>query len=83
MTPGRTLPMPSSRPARPLIALTLPKFYVEGKFTLPADPVPWAGVVLMVLAAVMLLEAIRVIASLGGPSEPQPEFAGKPAVAGS
>lgn len=62
-----------------LIALTAPKFYVDGKFTLPADPVPWAGVVLMVLALVMLFEAVRVILSLGGPSQPEPEFAGKPA----
>jgi carbon starvation protein len=64
-----------------LIALTWPKFYVDGKLTLPADPVPWAGVVLIVLAAIMLFEAIRVILSLGGPSQPQPEFAGKPATA--
>ena len=52
--------------------------YVEGKFTLPTDPVPWAGVVLMVLAVIMLFEAIRVIATLGG-SPPQPEFEWKPA----
>src|SRR5690606_5785561 len=40
-----------------LIELTVPRFYVDGKFTLPADPVPWAGVVLMVLAVIMLFEA--------------------------
>lgn len=61
-----------------LIVLTWPKFYVDGKFTLPTDPVPWAGAVLMVLAVIMLLEAIRVIATLGG-SPPSPEFEVKPA----
>jgi carbon starvation protein len=66
-----------------LIALTVPQFFANGKFTVPTDPVPWAGVVLMVLALVMLAEAIRVLTTLSGPSEPQPEFVGKPAVAGS
>jgi carbon starvation protein len=61
-----------------LVALTLPKFYADGKFTLPADPVPWAGIVLMILAIIMLGEAIRVIATLGGPPT-RPEFVGKPA----
>ena len=64
-----------------LIALTWPKFYDKGEWKLPLDPVPWAGVVLMVLALVMLFEAVRVILSLGGPSQPEPEFAGKPAPA--
>jgi carbon starvation protein len=57
-----------------LIVLTWPKFMVEGKLTMPADPVPWAGLVLMILAAVMLVEAVRVVMSLGGPpSQPKLE----------
>lgn len=62
-----------------LMALTIPRFYGDGKFTLPADPVPWAGVVLMVLAIIMLGEAVRVIATLGGPRTPHAEFEAKPA----
>jgi carbon starvation protein len=45
-----------------LAAMTLPKFRGADGFRLPADPVAWAGVVLLALAAVMLVEAIRVIA---------------------
>ncbi|MFM7414138.1 MAG: hypothetical protein ACKO6E_13165, partial [Planctomycetota bacterium] len=45
-----------------LVSMTLPKFRDDGAWTLPADPVPWAGVVLLVLAAVMLVEAVRAIA---------------------
>ncbi|WP_254513701.1 carbon starvation CstA family protein [Anatilimnocola floriformis] len=55
-----------------LTALTWPSFFKDGKFTVPADPVPWAGVVLMVLAIIMLGEAIRVIATIGSPpSQPK------------
>ena len=50
-----------------LVAMTLPKFRTATGFTLPTDPVPWAGVVLLALAAVMLVEAIRVIALPQGP----------------
>ena len=32
-----------------------------GQFSAPTDPVPWAGVVLIVLAALMLVEAVRAI----------------------
>ena len=48
-----------------LAEMTLPRFYnaTTGQFSAPADPVPWAGVVLIALAAVMLVEAIRAIAS--------------------
>lgn len=60
-----------------LLSLTIPRFYVDGKWSMPADPVPWAGVVLMVLALIMLGEAIRVIATLGGPPAPKMEM--KPA----
>jgi len=44
-----------------LVSLTLPKFRTGNGWTIPADPVPWAGVVLLVLAGVMLVEAIRAI----------------------
>ena len=51
-----------------LVSMTLPKFRTDAGFTLPADPVPWAGLVLLVLAAVMLLEAIRaILGDRGGP----------------
>lgn len=45
-----------------LVSMTLPKFFDSaGGFVAPRDPVPWVGLVLMGLAAVMLVEAIRVI----------------------
>jgi carbon starvation protein len=44
-----------------LTAMTLPRFRGPQGWTLPADPVPWAGVVLLGLAAVMLVEGIRAI----------------------
>ncbi|NCY03801.1 MAG: carbon starvation protein A, partial [Planctomycetia bacterium] len=50
-----------------LAGMTLPKFSTPSGFALPADPVPWAGVVLLALAAVMLVEAVRVIAVPQGP----------------
>jgi carbon starvation protein len=53
-----------------LASMTLPKFRSAAGFALPADPVPWAGLVLLVLAAVMLVEAIRVIALPQGPGGP-------------
>jgi carbon starvation protein len=57
-----------------LIGLTLPKFYANGQMHVPHDPVPWAGIVLLALAALMFAEAVRIILSLGnGPIEPQPE----------
>jgi hypothetical protein len=61
-----------------LTKMTLPKFYdaVSGQFLAPADPVPWAGIVLIALAALMLVEAILALAS--GPSQPTPL---KPALA--
>jgi hypothetical protein len=45
-----------------LAGITLPRFRSEQGFTLPADPVPWVGLVLLVLAAVMLVEAVRALA---------------------
>jgi carbon starvation protein len=61
-----------------LVAMTLPRFYngTTGQFSAPRDPVPWAGVLLIVLAALMLVEAVRAI--LAGKSPP-PAF--KPALA--
>jgi carbon starvation protein len=52
-----------------LAEMTLPKFFdaATGKFTAPADPVPWAGGVLIALAAVMLVEGIRAIAGSSAP----------------
>jgi carbon starvation protein len=51
-----------------LASMTIPRFRGTDGFVLPADPVPWAGLVLLALAAVMLVEAIRVIAMPQGPS---------------
>jgi hypothetical protein len=53
-----------------LASMTLPKFRTANGFALPADPVPWAGLVLLSLAAVMLVEAIRVLATPQGPLQP-------------
>ena len=50
-----------------LASMTLPKFRNANGFSLPTDPVPWAGLVLLSLAAVMLVEAIRVLATPQGP----------------
>jgi len=50
-----------------LASMTLPRFRAGGGFTLPADPVPWAGLVLLTLALVMLVEAFRAIAPGAGP----------------
>ena len=60
-----------------LAAMTLPRFRDASGWKLPADPVPWVGLVLIGLAALMLIEAIRILASLGTP----PEAKGEPAVA--
>ena len=54
--------------------MTLPRFRgIDGKFAAPADPVPWIGLVLIVLAALMLIEAIRILLSLGTPRSPKLE----------
>ncbi|HZN32404.1 MAG TPA: carbon starvation CstA family protein [Pirellulaceae bacterium] len=50
-----------------LLAMTLPKFWTQTGWTMPADPVPWIGLVLIVLAALMLIEAIRILLALGSP----------------
>ncbi len=55
-----------------LISMTWPKFFDKtGSFTAPSDVVPWIGVVLLVLAALMLLEAIAVLT--GGRSSTPPQ----------
>lgn len=50
-----------------LCLMTLPKFVAGGKVLAPTDPVPWIGLVLIVLAALMLIEAIRILLALGTP----------------
>jgi carbon starvation protein len=53
-----------------LVAMTLPKFFnaATNEFQVPTDPVPWVGIVLIVLAALMLVEAVRAI--LGAKTPP-------------
>jgi carbon starvation protein len=55
-----------------LASMTLPKFRGERGLVVPADPVPWVGLVLLALAAVMLVEAIRSIADASPPRSPRP-----------
>jgi len=50
-----------------LASMTLPRFRDTAGFVLPSDPVPWAGLVLLSLSTVMLVEAARAIA---GPRQP-------------
>jgi carbon starvation protein len=61
-----------------LVNLTMPRFYdsATGRLSMPADPVPWVGMVLIALAALMFVEAIRAIL---GPQSPPSAF--KPAAA--
>ena len=56
-----------------LAEMTLPRFRSAGGFSLPADPVPWAGLVLLALAAVMLVEAIRALVAPPAPPGRTPE----------
>jgi carbon starvation protein len=69
-----------------LAAMTLPQLgklgtdfvaatTLRAKIAALADPVPWVGLVLIVLAALMLIEAILVLASLGGPPAAKREAA--------
>ena len=56
-----------------LVSMTLPAFRTsEGAWQAPSDPVPWIGLVLLGLAALMLVEAVRVLAGSNEPP-PQPE----------
>ena len=68
-----------------LVSMTLPKFNVDGKWQAPTDPVPWIGLVLLALAALMLVEAVRVIAAAGPrePRQPLREVGGMQSAAGS
>jgi carbon starvation protein len=64
-----------------LTSMTLPKFRdASGSFQAPGDPVPWIGVVLLCLAALMLIEAIRVLVG-PLPQPPAPGAKGVPATA--
>jgi len=54
-----------------LISMTWPKFFnAAGSFAAPKEVVPWIGLVLLVLAALMLLEAIAVLAGNRSASPP-------------
>ena len=58
-----------------LVAMTYPKFVdpTTGGFVTPTDPVPWIGVVLLTLAALMLIEAyIALRGDKQTPSRPMP-----------
>jgi len=57
-----------------LVTLTLPRFRTPEGWVAPTDPVPWVGLVLLVLAAVMLVEAIRALGG-GGPTAIPPQRA--------
>lgn len=55
-----------------LISMTWPKFFDKaGTFAAPREVVPWIGVVLLALAALMLVEAIAVLT--GGRSSTPPQ----------
>jgi carbon starvation protein len=57
-----------------LVSMTLPAFRTsEGAWQAPSDPVPWIGLVLLGLAALMLVEAVRVLTG-GETPPPQPEL---------
>jgi carbon starvation protein len=60
-----------------LLLMTLPKFHTAGGWVAPKEVVPWVGVVLLVLAALMLIEAILVITRgrSGPPVQKQPQLA--------
>lgn len=61
-----------------LVSMTLPAFRTsEGAWQAPSDPVPWIGLVLLGLAALMLVEAVRVLAG----SDTLPPAEGELAVA--
>ena len=58
-----------------LFSMTLPRFRADGGWVIPADPVPWVGVVLLALAAVMLVEAIRALVGPAPPPSRRPKSA--------
>jgi carbon starvation protein len=57
-----------------LADMTFPKFFNKetGAFQAPTDPVPWIGVVLLVLAALMLVEAYIALVGKRRPPQQQP-----------
>jgi carbon starvation protein len=62
-----------------LMSMTLPAFRsAEGRFVAPSDPVPWIGLVLLCLAAMMLVEAALALSARAEP----PHSGSKPALAG-
>ncbi len=51
-----------------LFEMTFNKFHISGgSWSLPTEAVPWIGLVLLALAALMLIEAVLVISRLGNP----------------
>ncbi|MDZ4817440.1 MAG: carbon starvation CstA family protein [Planctomycetota bacterium] len=66
-----------------LVAMTWPKFWKaesgSTEFHFPSDPVPYAGLVLMALAAMMLIEAVLILWNAGGPPKQQAPSLGVPA----
>jgi carbon starvation protein len=72
-----------------LMEMTWPAFHnSDGGWKFPSDPVPWVGLALLTLAAVMLVDALRVIwLSIGSPPDAtsEPDSAspsGMPQIAG-
>jgi hypothetical protein len=53
--------------------MTVPRFRTESGWVLPHDPVPWIGLVLLGLAGLMLVEAVRILLGLRTPPAAQPE----------
>lgn len=52
-------------------AMTFPNFLREGRFVWAQDPVSYAGIVLLGLAGIMLIEALRVLCFSGNTPPPQ------------
>ncbi len=53
-----------------LVAMIKAKFMPGGQFQVPGDPVPWVALVLVGLAALMLVEAIKVLRRPATPPAP-------------
>ena len=53
-----------------LVSMTWPSFRNAEGMVLPRDPVPWAGAVLVALAALMLFEAVLVLVRTGPSTRP-------------
>lgn len=61
-----------------LLSMTWPRFMTASGFTLPIDPVPWAGIVLLALAAMMLVEAIHALQFSQSPRPSAGPIVGRP-----